>query len=190
MARQDLLDIIKKAKKNSTKNLNFSINGIIEEDLNDIIDELKYFTEIDLSGNMLKKLPYNFRELNQLERLILATNYIKEFPEEITYLINLETLDIRDNLFNNLNSNIINLRKLKNFYLKGNPLKKIPKVLFQIKSIEVLGLVNTKISVIPKEISNLNNLKSLWIGKNRIKKLPKELINLKSQLSHLNPSNN
>lgn len=181
MPREDLLDIILQTKNNSNKNLNLSINGITEEDLDDIIiEELKYFTEIDLSGNMLKKLPTNFKLLIQLKKITLATNYIKDFPKEITYLVNLETLDLRDNEFSTIYSDIKKLIKLKNFYLKGNPLKKIPKVIFELKSIEVLGLVNTQISIIPKEISNLQNLVSLWIGKNRIKKLPRELIELKS----------
>lgn len=181
MQKKDLKQLILSHKKNNITSINLSIQGIKDIDLDDsLLEELKYFKEIDLSRNMFKKLPPKFKELTQLKRLNLSSNYFKTFPEEINSLVNLEFLDLGDTYLKTIPRSLANLKKLKFLYLKGNSFDKIPKAIFQLKNLEKLGLVNTKLSTISPEINNLKKLNSLWIGKNRIKKLPNELLKLKS----------
>jgi small GTP-binding protein len=181
MLKKDLLNIISiaKSKSKSNKSVDLSINGIKSENLDsEIINELQYFEEINLSGNILQQLPTNFKELTKLKKLNISTNYLKIFPQEIVYLVNLEFLDMRDNLFFSIPKDTNKLNKLKFLYLKGNPLKKIPEVIFELKNLKVLGLVNIQINTIPSNIKKLINLESLWIGKNKIKNLPEGLLTL------------
>lgn len=176
MYRNDLINLIEEQKNNET--LDLSIKGITENDLENILEYLKDFSNIDLSGNMLKYLPSNFCNLTHLKKLNLASNYFKNFPLALISLTNLETLDLRGNSLSLIPEDLKSLINLKSFFLKDNPLKIIPKVIFSLTNLKELGLVNTRLSVIPEEISQLNKLKSLWLGKNRIKKLPTELLQL------------
>jgi|GEM_PF-3388670 len=181
MNKIDLLKIIKEAKNNNFKNIDLSIKGIKEHLLDDdILEELKFFEDINLSRNMLKKLPLNFKHLIQVKKLNISSNYFLEFPHEVMHLHNLEFLDIGTNNISEINLDLTKLKKLKSFFLKDNPLNNIPNMIFNLSNLEELGLVNTKITFIPEKIKNLKKLKSLWVGKNKIKKIPKELIKLKS----------
>lgn len=101
-----------------------------------------------------------------VDNLNLLTNYenltslklklsLKEFPNFVTNMQQLESLDLSENM-----------------------ISKIPTEIELLSNLENLTLNDNVITEIPAEITNINKLKSLIIDGNKIKELPKEMVNL------------
>ncbi|MFN8672353.1 MAG: leucine-rich repeat domain-containing protein [Candidatus Sericytochromatia bacterium] len=170
---------------------------------NCIFDFLNNKTQIDnniksayFCDKCLERLNKNINEKNKpliedLKSILLiqksiyeATNKnLKQIPDEIFSMLNLEKLDLSINKINKIDEKVFKLEKLKEIYFQYNILENFPISNFElpvIKNIEVLDIGGNKIKSIPKEIENLVNLKSLKIGRNELKEIPDELYNLKN----------
>ncbi|XP_014209750.1 leucine-rich repeat-containing protein 59 [Copidosoma floridanum] len=86
------------------------------------IAQVKRFTELDLSNNVLVTLPKNFATLTQIVKLDLSKNMLTEIPENFGELKMLRHLDLYGNKITRLPMSLGELRSLKWLDLKENPL--------------------------------------------------------------------
>ena len=122
------------------------------------MDNLK---ELDLSENMIKKVPDNIGTLKQLKELWLDDNALTEVTQGIKSLPNLEYLRLFSNEIKSLNFTLNDLPSLKNIDLCYNPFEVFPIELSELKKLERITMWYTEVNFIPKDISKLNNLKYL-----------------------------
>ena len=106
---------------------------------NDIEDYLPYFknlTNLDsliLDDCYLEEFPQNFKFLKKLKGLSLARNEISEIPEWIDTFKKLEYFDLASNDIYDLPDSITKLKKLKWISLKGNPIATSTKTMNQLR---------------------------------------------------------
>ncbi|NQY07458.1 MAG: leucine-rich repeat domain-containing protein [Flavobacteriaceae bacterium] len=122
------------------------------------MDNLK---ELDISENMIKKVPDNIGALKQLKELWLDDNTLTEVTKGIKSLPNLEYLRLFSNEIKSLDFTISDLPSLKNIDLCYNPFEVFPIELGELKNLERITMWHTEVNFIPKDISKLNNLKFL-----------------------------
>ncbi|MBT4594506.1 hypothetical protein HOD08_01350 [bacterium] len=174
--------------------------GITE--LPEIIGKLKNLQSINLSKNLLKKLPPTIANLKQLEFLEANNNVLMEFPKCIRGLTNLkslkmdgnkipsiqgrlgnlqnlELLSFEDNIICYVSPDLFDLPKLKSISLSKNRIKKIPEI-GNLKSLEFIELEENEISEIPADIMYCENLKKLSLKGNPLSSVPEELYDIKT----------
>jgi len=123
-----------------------------------VMDNLK---ELDLSENLMKKVPDNIGRLKQLKELWLDDNNLTEVSKGIKSLPNLEYLRLFSNEINSLDFTHNDLPSLKNIDLCYNPFKIFPIELSELKNLERITMWYTDVNFIPNDISKLNNLNYL-----------------------------
>ena len=80
--------------------------------------------KLDLSHNLLYKLPESIGSLLSLTHLFLNDNYLSSLqPIIIRRLVNLQELDLRNNKLKNFSLDITELSCLRKLSVQGNPLK-------------------------------------------------------------------
>lgn len=80
-------------------------------------------THLDLSCNLLVKLPDSFCSLTHLVKIDLSKNQLTELPQDFGRLENLQHLDLLGNGLTSLPESFSLLKKLKWLDLKDNPLE-------------------------------------------------------------------
>lgn len=145
--------------------------------------------ELNLSKKHLVIIPEEIKYLIGLESIDLSGNNLTSLPKELGQLNTVNTLDLSNNNFTSIPDEIIKLKALTNLDLSGNKLTSIPKSIDQLEGLEILNLSGNKLTSIPIEIGALGFLYSLDLSKNSLKTLPKEIGTL-SELYFLNLTNN
>ncbi len=133
-----------------------------------------------------------------LGELKLDTNDLRELPEEVGKLHNLERLSLSNNLLSNLPDTLINLKNLKCLHLTNNNFEEIPECIYELsitsldftsnklkrldrrlaelnKTLRILSVYDNAIIELEPWIKELNELDQFWFGQNRIKVLPREI---------------
>jgi internalin A len=128
-------------------------------------------------------------ELRFLKTLDLSHNLLTKLPKEIGNLIHLEELRISGNRLKSLDENIVKLKGLSKLWLSGNRLSLLPSSICTLTSLELLGLGDNQLSCIPDEIHNLKGLQKLWLSGNKLEKIPSTICKL-SHLRKLDVNNN
>ena len=125
----DELDIMRKRLERlaNVQEIDLSFQGI------SILDRLgmepwdrafRSLCKLDLSHNILHKLPESIGSLLSLTHLFLNDNCLSSLqPEIIRRLVNLQELDLRNNKLNNFSLDITELSCLRRLSVQGNPLK-------------------------------------------------------------------
>lgn len=145
--------------------------------------------ELDLSMNELKQVPEWIKDLKQLESLCLYANKITELPEWISELSALKKLELTSNSIKKLPESIGLLKNLNIFNCLGNQLSSLPKSLFQLPKLKQLHANNNKIKKLPDTAGQATALQYVNLSKNLLDKLPKGFA-LLSKLEHLDLSSN
>lgn len=114
---------------------------------------------LNLSRQHLKELPDSLFGLTELEELVLAGNQIEQLSPLLGHLKNLKILDLSNNRLTGLPPEIGKLTQLTHVYLKRN-----------------------RIVALPTEMANLRALSELDLWGNRIIKLPMEMMALRGTL--------
>jgi internalin A len=152
--------------------------------------EREGWTELDLSGNGLQRLPREIGRLQSLEKLILGKwddeegekgNRLTAIPQEIFQLTNLKELSIAYNQITAIPDVIAKLSNLTTLNLSRNQITAIPDTISQLSNLTTLNLSRNQITAIPDTISQLSNLASLNLSGNQITAIPDTI----SQLSNL-----
>jgi hypothetical protein len=99
--------------------------------------------KIRIEQGMLKALPQEIGELNELEYLQISRQPIERLPEEITAL-----------------------KALKRLIITNTNLKELPKAIGKLENLEFLILANNKIQELPQSLLNLQQLKIFQIKDN------------------------
>jgi len=154
------------------------------------LSKLKNLEYLDLSSNFLEEFPKDILDLKSLEHLYLNGNYlIRSIPDEIVNLENLKSLNLEDIEFKTFPEKILELKKLEYLNLNSIGLQSIPDEIGNLKNLNELLLESNDISKLPKQIGDLENLKTLDLSYNRLTDIPEQIGNLK-KLQKLDLSDN
>jgi internalin A len=176
MTNKELLQIIAKAAKNNTTELDLSNRGLTT--LPPEIGQLVNLRSLNLGGNQLSSLPPEIVQLTNLQSLNLYDNQLSSLPPEIVQLTNLQTLNLRSNNLSSLPPEIVQLTNLQSLYLSGNQLSSLPPEIVQLTNLQSLHLDSNNLSSLPPEIVQLTNLQSLYLSRNQLSSLPPEIVQL------------
>jgi Leucine-rich repeat (LRR) protein len=105
------------------------------------------FEKMDLSHNLLTKIPPVLVSQNNVSKLDLSNNRIQNLEIQLTeYDYNLELLDLSNNPIKEWSRDILRLKNLQELNLSNTSITKIPiEDLKELKSLRTLILKNTKI---------------------------------------------
>ncbi|KFM63022.1 hypothetical protein X975_13772, partial [Stegodyphus mimosarum] len=101
--------------------LDLSLNQLTEVPVKELANAVKA-TNVDLSCNLIERLPEEIGSLTHLVKLDLSKNKITELPPSFGNLKNLEYLDLYANEIVDLPISFYRLKKLSWLDLKNNPL--------------------------------------------------------------------
>jgi hypothetical protein len=144
---------------------------------------------LDLVGLELRELPEVIASLTQLQDLNLGNNELTELPEEIAYLTELRSLDLCNNQLKELPEAILFLTQLRDLLLDNNQLTELPEAIVSLTQLQLLDLSNNKLRKLPDAIASLTQLEILDLHNNQLRELP-EAIGTLTQLRDLNLDNN
>lgn len=99
-------------------------------------------------------------------KLSLAGKKLKDLPEALFRLVNLQVLNLSD-----------------------NKLRSLPPQIAKLQNLQVLVLTDNKINSLPEEMKELNHLLRLYLGQNRLMEMPAWVGGL-SKLRYLDLSRN
>ncbi|QTA93192.1 COR domain-containing protein [Desulfonema magnum] len=150
MTRKKLLEIISKAEKEKSVELDLSERGITQ--LPGEIARLRHLTQLYLSANQLRELPKEIFQLKKLTILYLNSNQLRKLPGEIVQLKNLTILDLSSNQIRELPREIVQLKNLTILYLSSNQITRLPTEIVHLKKLKVLDMDHNPLTFPPMEI--------------------------------------
>uniref|UniRef100_A0A3P9KWV7 LRRCT domain-containing protein n=1 Tax=Oryzias latipes TaxID=8090 RepID=A0A3P9KWV7_ORYLA len=128
-------------------------NNLIEEARGDWLPENSSLTWLDLSGNLLTRIPTALlQRLPNLENLDLSNNHLQEIPVHcLDGLAKLERLNLQDNKLHSLDaSSFQSMPSLTVLFLARNKLSHLPGNLFHgLSRLTHLSLYGNQLSRIP-----------------------------------------
>nr|XP_020498571.1 leucine-rich repeat-containing protein 18 [Labrus bergylta]XP_029134988.1 leucine-rich repeat-containing protein 18 [Labrus bergylta] len=124
--------------------------------------------ELDLSRNMIRKLPDNIGSFSSLRWLDLHSNKLESVPESIGNLAGLTHLNISNNCLTSagLPSTLGSLAGLKSLNLGLNQLDTLPPSMAALDSLQELGLFDNLFTKIPECLKELHNLNKVNTKRN------------------------
>ncbi len=185
--KNELLEIIKNARKNNATELNLGLRNINE--LPPEIGQLTSLLHLDLENKQLSTLPETIGQLTNLYYLNLRNNQLTILPETIGELTNLILLHLANNKLSVLPDIIGQLTNLKHLQLYNNQLNTLPATIGELTNLIELSLRNNQLSILPEAIGELTNLNYLDLSNNQLTALP-ETINQLTNLITLDLRNN
>jgi len=120
----------------------------------------------------LKNLPEGICCLTNLEILELSNNYLKSIPEGITCLSKLKILYLGANRLKIFPEGICDLTNLRDLHINFNQLKSIPEEIRCLTNLETLSICTNQLKRLPEGISGLTNLQNLYLADNKLKSIP------------------
>ncbi|KAI5478365.1 RAM signaling pathway, SOG2 [Pseudohyphozyma bogoriensis] len=128
----------------------------------EVIEELGNEVEkLALGYNLLKELPMRFGELGRLRYLNIRVNLLSTFPQVLCEMPSLEILDISRNKIRRLPVQPGTLLNLKVFSFAKNRIKRLPNYIAQMGHLKVLKMEHNPLEWPPKEISTLPSSMSI-----------------------------
>ncbi|KAK5853971.1 hypothetical protein PBY51_015079 [Eleginops maclovinus] len=130
--------------------------------------KLTNLDELDLSRNLIQKLPDNIGNFSSLRLLDLHSNKLEALPESIGDLVGLTHLNLSNNhlISAGLPSTLGCLTSLKILNLGMNQLDTLPLNMGALDSLKELGLFDNLFTNLPKFVRGLRNLTKLNMKRN------------------------
>jgi hypothetical protein len=144
---------------------------------------------LDFRCLQLRELPETIASLTQLQSLKLSDNKLTELPEALASLTGLQLLDLKNNQLTELPEAIASLTGLQWLNLDNNQLTKLPEALASLTQLELLLLSNNQLREIPEALASLTKLELLRLNNNQLRELPEAISSL-TQLQDLYLNNN
>ncbi len=119
------------------------------------------------------------KEPDNVIRLSLRKQKLKEMPLEILKFRNLQYLDLSKNNIKELPAEIGELKNLQYFSIMKSDLEIFPPELGKLTNLKWLVMNQNEMILIPPQIGNLINLEYLDLWSNNLDHFPEELKNLK-----------
>ncbi|WP_028975491.1 leucine-rich repeat domain-containing protein [Spirochaeta cellobiosiphila] len=142
-------------------------------------------TTLSLNQMWLGSVPEEVGELQNLSRLDLSYNDLKELPDFVYSLTKLRHLKLKGNKINFLSEQISQLTKLKTLDLEGTVITALPESIGSLSNLEELIVESGALTKVPDSLGSLTKLKVLDLGRNPVKRIP-ESIGQCTQLERLN----
>jgi Leucine-rich repeat (LRR) protein len=118
--------------------------------------------KLDLSKNKLKDVPADIRKLTNLQYLDLSKNKITSLPSWIGELKSLQFLILSKNKIDSLPPQFGDLTHLKYFVMNRSELTSLPHTIGKLKELHYMDLWDDNISNFPYELKNISgNLETL-----------------------------
>lgn len=133
---------------------------------------------IRLDWSELKEFPEILLELGDLEKINLSYNKITIIPQSISKLKKLTYLNFTKNLIYSVPESIGDLNELQTLILTENQIRKLPKSISKLRSLQKFALTNNRLEEIPEQLYLLESLIELFLWGNDLKELPKDIGNL------------
>jgi Leucine-rich repeat (LRR) protein len=148
--------------------------------------ERHYKLQINIAGSSNKEIAQNIRAYlknnpsacEQISRIHLYWENLKEIPPEIALFKNVEELNISHNLISFLPSEMQSLKELKTLYLTDNPLDKLPSWIISFVKLEELDASNCPLMFLPSKMNKLSLLRVLNISHTKLTQIPEEVFSL------------
>lgn len=115
--------------------------------------------KLELKKKKLKQIPQEVFQLPNLQYLDLSKNKIRELPDEIGQLTSLQYLMLSKNELQELNPKIGNLKNLYFLEINNNELTALPFDIGKLEKLHYLDLWSNEIGRFPDELKNLKDLK-------------------------------
>ncbi len=144
-------------------------------------------SHLRINCGFLREIPNFIYSMHQLEELDLEDNYISYIDDSISLLDNLKHLTLSHNLISKLPRGLFDL-KLSSLNMRRNLLRKIGSEIGEMSELEYLNLSINQIRKIPRELFNID-LKYLILDGNFLRSIPND-INKLVHLKHLSIRNN
>uniref|UniRef100_A0A3P9B4N9 Leucine rich repeat containing 18 n=1 Tax=Maylandia zebra TaxID=106582 RepID=A0A3P9B4N9_9CICH len=130
--------------------------------------KITFVDELDLSRNLIEKLPENFGDLSSLRWLDLHSNKLVSVPESIGNHRGLTHLNLSNNCltFSGLPSTLGSLTNLKSLNLGMNQLDDLPLTLVALENLQELGLFDNLFKKLPQFLQGLCNLTKVNVKRN------------------------
>lgn len=142
---------------------------------------------LDLSGNWIREIPREIKELTTLKKLNLSDNQIETLPEEFGELTRLSELNLSQNKLQGLPSSLGKCKVLHTLNVQKNRLQNWPQVMKCLPGLEQLNLSHNQLKEATIEVGQ--NLKSLFLNNNQLKRV-EFVVPSFSVLKRLNLANN
>ena len=139
--------------------------------------------EINISHNDdVKNIPESIGNLENLERFILVGTNVKNLPNSIGHLLNLKFLYISYvEKLNEFPESMGNLKNLEHLSLDGSNFKKLPDCIGLLSNLKKLILDdNIKLTEITEDIGKLKSLEEFVLEGNKVKELPDSIGSLEN----------
>lgn len=117
---------------------------------------------------------------DQVYRLDLSGQKLKEVPEGVFQLKNLNALDLSNNKLKELPERLQELRYLQEFRASRNKLTEMPKSFCRLTHLKRLDLSRNALSVLPKCVGAFKELVSLDLWDNDLADFPEEMAEMRA----------
>jgi len=132
---------------------------------------------LDLSNNLLTRLPLEIIQLNKLQILFASNNLFTCLPKVLGQCPNLQMIGFKSNQINRVPENSLPL-KLRWLILTGNRIEQLPDTLGERPKLQKLALAGNQLSALPENLDQLHNLELIRISANNLSQFPSQLLNL------------
>ncbi|KZF25732.1 hypothetical protein L228DRAFT_280952 [Xylona heveae TC161] len=134
----------------------------IEKFTEDVVNVIKDDIErLALPHNQIRQFPSNFAQCSHLRYLNVRYNDLRSFPNTICELASLEILDLSRNSLQEIPDAIGNLTSLKVLSVQKNKLERLPFCLGNITTLQVLKLEGNPLIFPPKSILELEDKRQI-----------------------------
>lgn len=127
-----------------------------------------------------KSLEAALRNPDSVYKLTLKRERLKEIPQEVYQLPNLQELNLSANKLTEVPSDIAKLKKLQKLDLSKNKIEKVAPEIGELENLWSLIISQNYISSLPPEFAKLQKLKYLDMWSNEIDTFPEEMAKMKN----------
>ncbi|EFJ52246.1 hypothetical protein VOLCADRAFT_116284, partial [Volvox carteri f. nagariensis] len=128
---------------------------------------------LDLTDCRLRQLPEEVLQLTELEELQLSGNCLTELPDSLSRLTALRRLGLAGNQLTQLPPGVGALTGLEGLWLHGNLIRRLPEQLGRLGGLRALSLAGNCLQAVPPgSLRGLTSLTDLTLAGNRLRSLP------------------